>query len=74
MIKCEVIEQFTLGRFDEIKDTIKRKNADTYGKLNVGDIFECSKDLAEYLTGKNNKQKVVVRIIEVLPVKKTSKK
>lgn len=66
MIKCEVIEQFTLGRFEELNN-IERKSQSEKGKLFVGDKFECSQELAEYLTGKNDLNKVVVKIIEVKP-------
>jgi len=67
MIKVEVIEKFTYGKYDEIKDTIKRKSIDEKGMLFVGDTFECSKDEVEYLTGKNPVNKVVVKVIEVEP-------
>lgn len=73
MIKCEVIKEFTLGKFNELKN-IQRRRIDTYGMLFVGDTFECSKDMAEYLTGKNDKGNVVVKIIEVIPEEKTKKK
>lgn len=66
MIKCEVIERFTLGRYDELKN-IKRKGVDTKGMLYVGDTFECEKELADYLMGNNDKNKVVVKVIEVIP-------
>lgn len=72
MIKVEVIEPFTLGKFNELTN-IKRKGIDTYGKLEVGDVFECSEEMAEYLTGKNDKNKVVVKVIEVIPVEKKLK-
>lgn len=73
MIKVEVvIEDFTFARFDEIKDTLvrKRPNKDEYGKLYLGDTFECDKDMCEYLAGKNPIKKVAVRIVEVVPEKK----
>ena len=63
-IKVEVITQFTLARFDELTN-IKRANVEKYGTLFVGDTFECSKEMAEYLSGKNEKGNIVVRIIEV---------
>lgn len=66
MIKCEVIEQFTLERFDELKNIV-RKGQDVKGKLFYGDIFECDEELANYLMGGNDKGKVVVKIIEVKP-------
>ena len=66
MIKCEVIKEFTLERFNELQN-IQRKKIDTQGKLYVGDIFECSEELAKYLTGSNEKGSVVVKVIEVIP-------
>lgn len=69
VIKVQVIRPFTLGRFNEITNII-RKNIEKDGMLFEGDIFECSQDLAEYLTGKNEKGDVVVKIIEVIPESK----
>lgn len=66
MIKCEVIKEFTLERFDELKN-IKRKSIGTNGKLYVGDIFECDKEMADYLMGNNNNSVVVVKVIEIEP-------
>lgn len=68
MIKVEVIKEFTYKDFDNIKDTLKRassKNED--GRLYEGDIFECSKKIVEYLTGKNEEGITVIKIIEVQP-------
>lgn len=67
MVKCVVLEEFTLGRFDELKN-IKRAKIDTYGRLYVNDEFECSEEIAKYLTGENVLKKTVVKIIEVEPV------
>ena len=69
MIRCEVIEAFTLGRFDELEN-IERVGQDTYGRLNTGDKFECTKDLADYLLGDNHVKRAVVKVIEVIPKKK----
>jgi len=66
MIKCEVIKEFTLERFDELKN-IKRKSIGTNGKLYVGDIFECDKEMVDYLMGNNNNSVVVVKVIEIEP-------
>lgn len=68
MIKCEVIEEFTLERFNELKN-IKRIKLDVKGKLFVGDTFECNKKLAHYLAGGNDGKKVVVKIMSVKPDK-----
>lgn len=69
MIKVEVIEKFNLKNFDEIKDTLKRKAIDVEGQLFVGDTFECSRTMADYLLGDNPVHRAVVRIIEIEPVK-----
>lgn len=66
MIKCEVIKEFTLKRFNELK-SIKRKNFDTKDKLYIGDTFKCNEDMVKYLTGNNDKGEVVVKVIEVEP-------
>ena len=73
MIKCEVIKEFTLGKFDELKN-IKRKRIDTKGKLYEGDTFECTEEMYKYLTGTNDKGIIVVKIIEVIPEKVTVEK
>lgn len=66
MIKCEVIENFTLEKHNELKNVKKvvdRKD----NEFGVRDTFECTKDMAEYLTGKNVLNKTVVKVIEVEP-------
>ena len=72
MIKCEVIKEFTLEKFDELKN-IQRKGIDTKGKLYVGDTFECNKEMADYLMGDNKNKQVVVKVIEVEPEKEDIK-
>ena len=64
IIRVEVIKNFTLAEFDKIKN-IKRKNTDMKGVLYTGDEFECDKDMAEYLTGKNAHGITVVKVIGV---------
>ena len=66
MVKCEVIKEFTLERFNELQN-IQRKKFDTKGKLYVGDKFECEKGLCDYLLGANPLGKAVVKVIEVEP-------
>ena len=66
MIKVEVIEEFTLERFDELKN-IQRKSIEVKGRLFVGDTFECDEDMVKYLTGNNEQGKTVVKVIEVKP-------
>ena len=72
MIRCEAIETFTLGRFDELTD-IERAGVDEKGKLNAGDKFTCPKDLADYLLGENRFNKAFVKVIEIIPEKKEPK-
>jgi hypothetical protein len=66
MVRCRVVEQFTLADFDKLSN-IKRKSIEQKGKLFVGDEFECNEEMVKYLTGGNEKKKVVVRIIEIIP-------
>ena len=68
MICCEVIKDFTLEKFGELEN-IKRKKIDTKGKLYIGDTFKCTKEMADYLMGKNLKGNVVVKVIEIIPEK-----
>ena len=67
MIKCEAIQEFTLGRFNELQNI--QRPIDTGNKLSIGDTFECSKELADYLLGNNPKNFVAVKVIEVIPEK-----
>lgn len=69
MVKVEVIEGFTLGDYQKIKDSIVRKGYDKNGELFVGDTFICDEEMAKYLTGGNRLNKVVVKVIEVIPKK-----
>lgn len=64
MIKCVVTEDFNLREFAKLKNIV-RKARNVEGKLFVGDTFECDEDMAEYLTGKNPLNKIVVKVIEV---------
>lgn len=66
MIKCEVIKKFGFSRFNELKN-IKRKSIEVKDTLLVGDTFECSKEIADYLLGDNPIKEVVVKVIEVIP-------
>lgn len=71
MIKCEVVEKFDLKAFKELRN-IERENKEHEstkydGKLFVNDKFECSQEMAVYLTGNNPLRKAVVKVIEVKP-------
>jgi ABC-type uncharacterized transport system ATPase subunit len=70
MIKAKVIEDFSLSKFNELKNIERanpNKNAEGY--LYKNDIFECTKDMAEYLTKTNAKGRAFIEIIEVIPEK-----
>ena len=67
MIRCEVIEDFTLKNFEELKNIERGTAKEEKGKLFKYDKFECSKDMCEYLTGNNSLNKSVVKVIEVEP-------
>ena len=66
MIKCEVVEGFTLAKYDELKNVV-RKGVDKKGELFVGDTFECDTEMADYLLGNNRLSKAFVKVIEVIP-------
>lgn len=68
MIKVKVIEEFHLGKFNELKN-IQRISQNENGKLFVGDIFECTEDMAKYLLGENALKRAFVEIIEIIPEK-----
>lgn len=68
MIKVEAIDTFTLGRFNELIN-IERISKETPGKIFKGDKFECTKELSDYLLGKNAYRKAFVKVIEIIPAK-----
>ena len=66
VIKVQALREFTYGKFDKItnlqrNDTTKNEK----GRLYEKDIFECTEDMADYLTGKCGY--VLVKVIEVVP-------
>jgi len=69
MIKVEVIEEFTLGRFNELKNIVRARREET-GRLFIGDTFECKKELVDYLLGKNALGRAFVKVIEVTQIEK----
>ena len=64
MIKCEVIEDVSLREFAKLTNIV-RKARNVQGKLFVGDTFECTENMADYLTGNNPLNKAVVKVIEI---------
>jgi hypothetical protein len=71
MIKVEVIEKFTLEDYKKLKNVKKVTNRKE-NEFDVKDTFECTKEMAEYLTGNNALNKVVVKVVEVTPENKIS--
>ena len=71
MVKVEVIEEFTLKKFEELKN-IERVNKKEDGRLFVGDTFKCNNDMTDYLTGNNPINRAVVKVVEVFPEQITS--
>lgn len=68
MVKCEAIDSFTLERFKELRNVVKKMEKPE-NRFDAGDIFECEDEMAKYLTGENSKNKVVARVLEVIPAK-----
>lgn len=67
MIKLIAIKDFTLERYGELKNIIRKNGIEEKGRLNEGDTFECERELADYLMGNNSKGEVVVKVIEIIP-------
>ena len=73
MIKVEVIENFTLEDYNKLKN-VKKVISRKENEFGARDTFECDEKMVDYLTGNNALNKVVVRIIEVVPEKVTVEK
>lgn len=67
MIKVEVLEDFNLKDFGELKNLERKTGKDQDGRLFKGDTFECNEKMCEYLCGKNPLNKAVVQVVEVIP-------
>lgn len=65
MIKCEVLTYFTLKKFNELKNIVRanENNNTKDGELFAGDTFDCTEEMAKYLTGDNDDKIVVVKIL-----------
>ena len=75
MVKVKVLEEFTLGKFNELKNIVRAdENKNEIGYLYVNDIFECDLEMFKYLTGENSEDRAFVEKIEVIPAKKPAKK
>lgn len=74
MVKVKVIDNFTLGKFDELKNIVRANpSRDVQGGLFQNDTFECTEDMAEYLTKTNAQGKAFVEVIELIPNKEIQK-
>lgn len=74
MIKVKVIENFSLGKFKELKNIVRNNSKqDLDGMLFKGDTFECTEEMAEYLTKTNAQGKPFVEVVEITPEKKEEK-
>lgn len=65
MIKVEVLKPFHLGRFKELKNIVRHnKSKNTDGYLYEKDTFECTEEMAKYLTNEipNPKGDVFVEV------------
>ena len=66
MIKVEVIGGFTLKDYKKLKN-VKKVTSRKENEFGVKDIFECDEKMVDYLTGNNALNKVVVKVVEVIP-------
>lgn len=72
MVKVKVIDNFSLGKFNELKNIVRANpRQDLEGRLFKGDIFECTEEMVEYLTKTNAQGKPFVEVIEIILEKKT---
>lgn len=75
MIKVKVIENFSLGKFKELKNIVRNNpKQDLDGRLFKGDIFECDEEMVEYLTKTNAQGKPFVEVVEIIPEKVVEEK
>lgn len=75
MIKVQVLENFTLKeRINEVNNLVRATAKNETGFLYVGDVFECTEELADYLTQGNRFNKAFVKVVEVIPAEKPKRK
>lgn len=68
MVKVKALQEFTYGKFDKITNLVRNDvNKNQHGRLYEKDTFECTEDMAKYLTGGCGY--TLVKIIEVIPDK-----
>lgn len=66
MVKVKALQEFTYGDFNKIINLVRNdKEKNQQGKLYEKDTFECTENMAKYLTGGCGY--VLVKVIEVIP-------
>lgn len=66
MVKVRALQEFTYGNFDKIINLVRHDNNKAqHGRLYAKDEFECTQEMATYLTGGCGY--VLVKILEVIP-------
>ena len=66
MVKVKALREFTYGEFNKIKNLERHDiNKKEEGRLYEKDVFECTKEMATYLTGGCGYD--LVKILEVIP-------
>lgn len=79
MVKCQVQQEFTLGKFKELKNIVRNQENINHekNKLYYHDIFECTIEMATYLERENDytrkTKKSLISVIEVIPEKENIK-
>lgn len=65
MNKVEAIKEFTLKDFDKLLNIIRYdENKNKYGTLYEKDIFECDDEMYDYLSGNNDKNETVIKLLK----------
>ena len=66
MFKVKALQEFTYGNFNKITNLVRNdKEKKEHGRLYERDTFECTEDMAKYLTGGCGY--TLVKVIEVIP-------
>ena len=66
MVKVKALREFTYGNFDKIVNLVRNDiNNNQHGRLYEKDTFECTEEMAKYLTGGCGYD--LVKVIEVIP-------
>lgn len=75
MIKVKVIENFSLGKFNELKNIVRANpRQELEGRLFKGDTFECDEEMVKYLTKTNAQGRPFVEVIEIISKEKELKR